>query len=80
MKDKILMLIIGVLLGAIIATGCFMVFNSGKSSDNANMPQGGKDMSNFTPGEKPEGMPGDSKDKTNNTVTNQNALQENSVQ
>lgn len=49
MKDKILMLIIGILIGAIIASGCFLIF--GKNNNNfggdrrgfdANMIGGGK--------------------------------------
>lgn len=37
MKDKILMLIIGILIGAIIASGCFLVFGKGDKYDNDKM-------------------------------------------
>lgn len=33
MKDKILMLVIGVLLGAIITAGCFMLFGNKRNPD-----------------------------------------------
>lgn len=36
MKDKICMLIIGVLLGAIITTGLFMIFGNNKKPDMKN--------------------------------------------
>ena len=58
MKDKILMLIIGALIGAVITAGCFLIFNKNTSSSN-NMQGGpggnGQSMGNFTPGEMPSG-------------------------
>lgn len=59
MKDKILMLVIGILIGAIIASGCFLIFGKNKGNPGGermnrenfdfNMIGGGK----F---EMPEGM------------------------
>lgn len=76
MKDKILMLIIGILIGAVITAGCFLVFtkNSTGTNQNGNMPE----MGNFVPGEKPNGMrhggdttnmPGDNSENASNTTT-----------
>ena len=48
MKKEILMLIIGILIGAIIATGVFLVLQSNSSSENA-----GGDMSQMS-GEAPD--------------------------
>ncbi len=80
MKDKILMLIIGVLLGAVITAGCFIIFNGGNSSKNENMPKSGRDMENFVPGERPDGeMPGGAKNKYNNTSSSQNTTEQNNV-
>lgn len=51
MKDKILMLVIGILIGAIIASGCFLIFGKNNNPENsrvngknfdANMIGGGK--------------------------------------
>ena len=39
MKDKIIMLIIGALLGAVIATGAFLIYSK-SSCNNEQMPQG----------------------------------------
>ena len=41
MKDKIMYLVIGALVGAIITAGCFMIFNK----NNSNSTQGGFDKS-----------------------------------
>ena len=63
MKDKIMMFVIGVLVGAIIATGAFFIYS--KSTSNANNMQmpGGTPPSmpnseNGTPPEKPSGENG----------------------
>ncbi|MDR0978451.1 MAG: hypothetical protein LBL91_00660 [Lachnospiraceae bacterium] len=55
MKDKILYLIIGILIGAIITTGVFLVINNG----NNNASQNGINRSNrgnFDPNNLPEGF------------------------
>ena len=62
MKDKIMMFVIGVLVGAIIATGAFYIYTSTNdnncSSDNTQM-NGGQppEMPNGEPPEKPDGEP-----------------------
>lgn len=43
MKDKILFLILGILIGAIITTGVFMVLGKNNGGNNQNRP----DMQNF---------------------------------
>lgn len=65
MKKEILMLIIGILIGAIIATGVFLLLQNNDSDNNASssqsmpsapsgdMPQMNSD--NGTPPEKPDG-------------------------
>ena len=59
MKDKIIMLVIGILIGAIITAGGFLIFGNNSSSDQGMQGGPGGDMSNFTPGEKPDGEMGD---------------------
>ena len=80
MKNKILTFIIGVLVGAIITTGVFLIINNSKSN---NGMQGGPrgDMQQMgTPPEKPDGdngngqgtppsMPGENSNSTQNTNT-----------
>ncbi len=57
MKDKILMLIIGALIGAIITAGCFLIFgNKNYNQFDGKGPGGQSQMGNFTPGEMPEKM------------------------
>lgn len=53
MKDKILYLIIGVLIGAIITAGCFMIF--GKKSGQMSQGRFDGDRSNMVKGERPSG-------------------------
>ncbi len=71
MKDKIIMLVIGVLLGAVIATGAFYAYTSAntKCKDN-NTTQ----MNGGTPPEMPNGQNGQPPEKPteNNTSTGQN--------
>lgn len=53
MKDKILYLILGILIGAIITAGCFLIF--GKSNDKSTDFDGRRDFKNMEEfdGEKP---------------------------
>lgn len=51
MKDKILMLIIGILLGAVITAGCFLIFSPKENNPNKDM-NNRPEMGNFVPGEK----------------------------
>ena len=58
MKDKILMLIIGILIGAIIASGCFLIFGKNQNPME-DMIRGGNFDANMIGGgrfEIPEGM------------------------
>ena len=78
MKDKILTLIIGALIGAIITTVVFLVIDSTKTSENSNnMRRGpGGEMGNFTPGEMPSGGRGPmSKSSSNSNSTDGNSTE-----
>lgn len=70
MKEKILMLIIGALLGAIITAGCFMLFSNAKEGERPGMDkQGGPQMGNMVPGQMPQDIPTDSSNNLfNNTM------------
>lgn len=79
MKDKIFMFIIGTLVGAIVATGAFLVYtNTTKSNDCSNTEQfkGGEppEMPNGERPELPNGEDGNppSKPGENNTESNSN--------
>jgi hypothetical protein len=50
MKDKILMLVIGFLLGAIITTGCFMLFGNQRRGAMPGEMRDRQNMGNFIPG------------------------------
>lgn len=73
MKDKIMMLIIGVLLGAVIASGYFYIYSNSKKCDctnsNSSNSNSQSQMPYGQPPEKPDGdnsngqppeMPGES--------------------
>lgn len=58
MKDKMFMFIIGILLGAVIATGAFYVYSNSKKCDCTNSnssSNNGQGMPNGQPPEKPDG-------------------------
>lgn len=58
MKNKILTFIIGVLIGAIITTGFFLIYekvNNNNSMPNGERPQMMKMENGETPPEKPDG-------------------------
>ncbi len=56
MKDKILIFIIGLLVGAIIVTGCFLVYEK-NNRKNFQMPNGGMEkFDGKNPPEMPEGF------------------------
>ncbi len=61
MKEKILPFIIGLLLGAILATGGFLIYSKSVSSNNQNMPQMNNRMGN--PPDKPTGEMGEPPEK-----------------
>ena len=51
MKDKIVYLVLGILIGAIITAGCFLIFSkNGARPGNGNMPRG--EMENRIKGER----------------------------
>ena len=72
MKDKILLFIIGILLGAIIATGAFFVYSNcsnSTSNQNTSMPGGTPpSMPNGQSGE--NGQPPEKPSDDNNESTN----------
>lgn len=81
MKDKIIMLIIGILIGAVITAGCFLIF----SKNNSSSTQGGGQMGtppdangmsfNQTGGPNGGGQAPDKAGTTNSTTTdNTNSL------
>lgn len=55
MKEKVLYVVIGILIGAIITTGGFMLFSKKGGRTNGDMPRGG--MENRIKGERPDNMP-----------------------
>ena len=83
MKDKILLFVIGVLVGAVIATGAFFIYT--KSSCSSNNGPGGNPPSmqnseNGGPPEMPNGENGQppARPRENNTQTNTQSEQTNS--
>lgn len=71
MKDKIAFLIIGILIGAIITAGGFLVFGNnskGQGKMNGEPPQG-----NFVQGERPDGGMRNGQNETMQSI-NQNTL------
>ena len=70
MKDKIILFVIGVLVGAVISTGAFYVYtttNSNNNSNNNTQMNGGQqppEMPSGQNGQPPE-MPGNSTESTN---------------
>lgn len=86
MKDKIMLFIIGVLIGAIIATGAFYVYTTTSNScSNQNtvmnggqppeMPNGQNSESGEPP-EKPDGESGQPPEKPSSESTTENTTQE----
>lgn len=78
MKDKIILFVIGVLVGAIISTGAFFVYNKMTNNSNTNsnsqmgMPGGNPpSMQNGQNGE-PPARPGESNMQNNNAQVNNN--------
>jgi len=61
MKDKIIMLILGILIGAVVTAAGFLIFGKNNSTQGGmggqmpNMDFSNMDMENFVPG---ENMPG----------------------
>ena len=88
MKDKIILFVIGLLVGAVIATGAFYVYTTttNSCSNNQNtkvisgqppeMPSGGQGERREPP-EKPNGENGKSSEKPSDNNTQSNSTQEN---
>lgn len=78
MKEKIVMFIIGALVGAIITTGVFLVIRQNDTSSISEGPgsmqmQGGPNGEDGQPPELPNGeKPSEAPDKTQNENSNQN--------
>ena len=81
MKEKIVMFIIGALVGAIITTGVFLIIRQNDTSAISQGPgsmqmQGGPNGEEGEPpelpdGEKPEGAPNQNTENTNTETTNE---------
>ena len=79
MKDKIMLFVIGVLVGAVIATGAFFVYTKTNSSNNSGMmgPGGtppsmpsGQNGETSGPPEMPNGNNSQNSTQTNSTTGN----------
>ena len=76
MKDKIIFLVIGILIGAIVATGAFYIYNKSNNTNNIQM-NGGQppelpNGQSGTPPEKPSGEMGEIPEMTNNNSNESN--------
>jgi gas vesicle protein len=70
MKDKIIMLIIGILIGAVITAGCFLIFKNNSNQSDNGQRRNGQSMGNFTPGEMPSEGKGMQETKNNSVTAN----------
>ncbi len=70
MKDKIIMLVIGILLGAVVSTGVFYIYNN--STNKCNCTSQNTQMNGGQPPEMPSGQNGEPPEKPseNNTQSN----------
>ena len=66
MKDKIMLLVIGILLGAVIATGAFYAYSKSNTCDNSSNMQ----MNGGQPPEIPNGNNGQPPEMPNNQSNN----------
>lgn len=80
MKDKILFLILGILIGAVITAGCFLFINK---NNNKNFQRRNFDkemIENFENGEKPKGGKKGNKDQnivsSNSNIINTEEVKE----
>lgn len=74
MKDKVLTLILGILIGAVLTAGGFLLFGKNTSSRNMGEKPNRQDMENFIPGQiDPNGIP--AKPDKGGTQTNTNQMQ-----
>ena len=70
MKDKIVLFVIGVLVGAVISTGAFYVYTT-TNSNNSNTQNNG--MNGGTPPEMPSGQNGQPPEKPSDNTTQSNS-------
>lgn len=83
MKDKIMYLVIGALIGAIITAGCFLIFrqdNPGRGGRPDGEPGQMQEMDgNFVPGNRADGdrTPPNEENTTNSDNTTSNSTTEN---
>lgn len=56
MKEKILVLVIGILIGAILASCGFLIFEKSKTAEKANINVETPEMSNFTQTDRQKGF------------------------
>lgn len=79
MKDKIIMLVIGLLVGAVIATGAFYVYSKSTTCNNTNNTQ--QQMNGSQPPELPSGQQGSNDGSqgmpNNNNTQNSNTQESN---
>lgn len=77
MKDKILYLILGILIGAVITAGCFLIFSKNERSgmrgerhnfEDMQFPEDGNFVKpdNMTDGENPPEKPSENNDQVDN--------------
>ena len=90
MKDKIMYLIIGILIGAIIATICFYFYNKNNVSNMPKMDGNRPQMMQGGPGDRilnknsneeiPQELPSNEKNKTQNNFNNNEKDSNNDIQ
>lgn len=71
MKDKILVFIIGLLVGAIIATGCYYLYSKTHTTNNSDRPAMMNGNSTGMPSGTPPSMPSNDQNGTSNQNSNQ---------
>ena len=59
MKEKIILLIIGILVGAVISTGIFYIYTTSNNNCNSNTQMNGNTPPNISNGQPPEKPSGD---------------------
>ena len=80
MKDKIIMLVLGILIGAVVTAGIFLLLGNNNSRQNGmggqmpNMDFTNMDMENFVPG---EGMPEGGRGSRGNSQVDSTTTQDN---
>ena len=75
MKDKIILFIIGTLVGAVISTGAFYIYTT--TSNSCNNSNQNTQMNGGQPPEMPNGQNGQPPEKPNDNNSQSNSTQEN---